>query len=343
MTDRQKKAHKLSWEILGLLGVSMVISLVLLQFLRLCATAVVESVSASGAMALTETQWIALDARILQGSLLLSVIFFAMLFLALLGERLAYIRTIIRGIDALRGGQLGYTLPLEGNNELTCLAEAVNYLSLTQQRMKQQEQALQQEKEQLIRSLSHDIRTPLTSILAYAEYLQTQPDVSAEIRNSQLALIRKKAGQIRELSDVLLSGGVRKPEYFSDARLLMQQLAEEFSETLEEHLTLAVDMEACPAFSGSFDVGEMRRVFDNLASNINKYADPSTAVTLKISLEDKRLVIQQSNGIAVREQPEESYSVGLKSIRRIAYSYGGYVTEEKDTNHYRITVVLADL
>ena len=343
MTDRKKKAHKLSWEILGLLGISMLIALVLLLFLRLCATAVVESVAYSRDMVLRESQWAELDTRIFQGSLVLAVAFFALLFLALLGERLAYIRTITRGIDTLQSGALGYTLPLEGNNELTQLAEAVNYLSLTQQQVQEKEQLLQQEKEQLIRSLSHDIRTPLTSILAYAEYLQTRPDLAEEARKDHLLLIRKKAEQIKELTDVLLSGGVRNPEYFPDGKLLMQQLAEEFAEMLDEKFELRVDMDACPAFGGSFDVGEMRRIFDNLASNVAKYADPAKTVALQISLEEAGLVIRQSNAVAAPRQTEESYGVGLKSIRRIAQSYGGHVTTREENSAFFITVVLAQI
>ena len=341
MTDRKKKAHKLSWEILGILGIGMVIALVLMQFLRLCAIAVTEGVTYSQNIVLTESQRLELDTKIFQGSLLLSVVFFALLFLALLGERLAYIRTITRGIDALRGGDLENTLPLEGNNELTQLAAAVNYLAQTQKQVKLKEQALQQEKEQLIRSLSHDIRTPLTSILAYAEYMQDQPRLPEAEREKHLQLIRKKAGQIKELTDVLLSGGTRNPEYFADARLLMQQLTEEFSETLEGEFCLCLDLGRCPDFSGSFDLGELRRIFDNLASNVNKYADPGKEVRLEIFLEEG-LTIRQTNAIAAGKAPEESYSVGLKSIRRIAHSYGGRVAVTQEESVFSITVVLAD-
>lgn len=339
MTDRKKKSRKLSHEILGLLAASMGLALMLLQFLRLCATGVAESFLFARDIALTQAQWAQLNGWILHVSLLFCVGFFVVLFLALLGDRLAYIRTITQGIDALGSGALERPLPAEGNNELTRLAEAVNYLSATQQQVKQKEQALQQEREQLIRSLSHDIRTPLTSILSYAEYLSAG-DASSEKSREYLDLIRRKAEQIRELTDVLLSGGVRNPEYFEDARLLMAQLAEEFSEALEDRFVLAIGLEKCPAFSGTFDVGEMRRIFDNLASNIQKYADPTVPVVLEISLEEQDLVIRQRNAVKATQKPEDSYGMGLKSIRRIAQGYRGTVAVETDSS-FSILVRLA--
>ena len=71
-------------------------------------------------------------------------------------------------------------VPVEGNNELTQLAKSVNYLSQTQREVKQREQALSAEKEQFIRGLSHDIRTPLTSIMAYSELLAGEKAVAPE-------------------------------------------------------------------------------------------------------------------------------------------------------------------
>ena len=341
MTEQTKKPRKLAHEILGLLAASAGITLVLQQFLQICGTAAAERILFSHDATLTPSQWEQLDGWILRISLLLAAGFFAVLFLALLGERLAYIRTITQGIEILRSGDFSHVLPLEGSNELTRLAEAVNYLCATQQQVQAKERALQQEKEQLIRSLSHDIRTPLTSILAYGEYLSSVGDCPEEKRREYLALIRSKAEQIRELTDVLLSGGARNPEHFSDARLLMLQLAEAFAEALEDSFAVAVDLDACPGFAGTFDVSELRRIFDNLVSNVKKYADPAAPVTLSVRLEETGLTIRQTNAAARRAPDAQSYGMGLKSIRRIAHSYDGTVAVQQIQRDFAITVVLA--
>ena len=70
-------------------------------------------------------------------------------------------------------------MPIEGDNELKELAESINFLSETERRLRQLETELQAEKEQLIRDLSHDIRTPLTAMLSYSDYLGAERDIGA--------------------------------------------------------------------------------------------------------------------------------------------------------------------
>ena len=137
-----QKRHKLSGEILGVLTITFVIALFLFQLLRIAAGAIIDSVLFMQDIVLTEAQYIQADDWVFNLSLLVSVGFFVILFLFLLGERLSYIRDILEGIDALQKGQENHMVPVEGNNELTQLAKAVNYLSKTQREVKQREQAL---------------------------------------------------------------------------------------------------------------------------------------------------------------------------------------------------------
>lgn len=331
--------RKLSHEILGLLAAVAGVSVILYVLLRLCGTAIVMSVTEAQNLILSETELFLADAWVRNLSLLVSVLFFVLLFLFLLGERLSYIREILEGIDALRQGRQDYRIPVEGSSELAGLAAAVNRLSETQQQVREKEQALQEEKEQLIRALSHDIRTPLTTILSCSELLMEQ-EYDPEQRCAQLALIRKKAEQIRELTEVLLGGGQRNPVHYEDTRLLMEQLAEEFSETVEDTFALELDLTDCGTFAGALDVQELRRIFDNLASNICKYADPAAPVALRIAASETRLVISQENAVRRDLESVESYQVGIRSIRRIALHYGGQVEIEQEADRFVIVITL---
>ena len=62
-------------------------------------------------------------------------------------------------------------------------------------------------------------------------------------------------------------------EFFEDGRLLVEQLVSELEEALEDDFRIDTDFTHLPAFSGSFDLRELQRVFDNLVSNIKKYAE----------------------------------------------------------------------
>lgn len=343
MTDGKPiKRRKFAHQILGLIGISALFALMLFLLLVNIASTVAEVYCFENGVIMTEFDWMEVDLWIFGAGTVLSVSAFCILFLTLLGDRLAYIQRLTQGIDAMRQGQVNCTVPLEGNNELTELAGAINYMSAARQQITQKERALAQEKDQLVRALSHDIRTPLTSILAYTEYLAAEEALPAEERKTHLQTIRKKAEQIRELTDILLDGTKRNLEHFPDARLLMEQLAEEFQEDLEETFAVSTELSGCLPFAGSFDVRELRRIFDNLGSNVRKYADPRQPVCLTIRADGKGLTICQTNAVKRDAGQEDSYQLGIRSIRRIAQHYGGSAEVRQDAGSFEIRIRLSD-
>ena len=340
MIKKERKGRKLAHEILGIVALCFVIALLLYLFLFFFGVSMVENYCWQREILLSEEQIYHLDNAVFSISLVVSVGVFVLLFLILFGERLAYIRTIIEGVRTLQQGKLGECIPLEGNNELTRLAEAVNYLSLSQQEIKAKETRLQEEKETLIRTLSHDIRTPLTSILSYSELLAAKEEIPPEEGMEYCRLVQQKATRIKELTDILLDGGRRSPEHFSDARLLWIQLVEEWKESLEDRHTVQADLSGILPFEGSFDVQELRRVFDNLSSNIQKYASPAHPVELWVTGGEEGLTLRQRNAVASVTFPTESYQMGIQSIRRIAQHYAGHVEVREDGDTFEIQITL---
>ena len=342
MTDTTKR-RKLSHEILGLIAIAALLCLILFLVLSGIAMGITEEYVFNHDIPMDEFDWITMYQRIYTIAAVLSCIAFSVLFLAMMQSPIAYIQTITEGIGQLRGHPKRIALPLKGNNELKFLAAAVNDMSRAQLALREQEQALAQEKEQLIRALSHDIRTPLTSILAYSDYLTTQEEITPAEQKNYLELIRKKAEQIRDLTAVLLDGSHRNLEYFDDGKLLMSQIAEEFQEELEDQFAVSVDFEHCPGFSCHVDVQELRRIFDNLSSNVRKYADPAESVKLSLRFENGAILIRQANGVLPEKPRSESYQIGLNSIRRIAQQYGGRVTVEESPTAFSITIILSQI
>ena len=343
MTKPARKRRRLSLEILGTFAVCFAAAALLFAILSGVTVGLVEEYCFMNDISLEEEELYHLDNTVLSLSFLTSVAFFTILFLALFGEKLGYIRAVIAGVEALREGDPDPKVPLKGHNELTELAESVNFLAETQRNVRAAEERLRQDREELIRSLSHDIRTPLTSIMSYTELLAAKDTVTPEEMETYLTLVARKTAHIRELTDILLDGNHRELTSFADARLLLLQLCEEFEELLEEDFTLAVHTANLPAFSAKLDLSELRRVFDNLASNIGKYADPAYPVTLSVSKDDRGLVIAQSNTIRRDPPAAESHRMGLAGIRRIAQSYKGSMEVREEDERFAITVILPDI
>ena len=343
MTEKAKKRRKLTNELLGLVCLCFALSLLLYLFITVFGRALIEEYCFQNDIIMDEFDWYDVDNTLRGAGFAVSAVFFAAMFFALFGERLAYVRKITAGVDTLRNGNYGERVDICGNNELTELAEAVNYLSESEQKLKEKEKRLYAEREELIRTLSHDIRTPLTSIMAYTELLDQKETLTSEEQKEYLSLVAKKAEQIKKLTDILLDGGHREPELFGDARLLFEQLADEFEGELEGGFTPVVSLSLADAFSGHFDVEELRRIFDNLISNVKKYAEPSEPVELTIAKKDEGIVIRQSNGIAKDRQPSESHKMGIYSIRRIAQNYGGTAEVRDENGNFEIIITLSNI
>ncbi len=343
MTKKPKRRRKLLFEILLMVAFCFVLSLILFAVSVTLSRALIEEYCFNHDVPMDEFDWYHLEMTLIGAGFSVSALFFVVLFIVLFFERFAYIRKITAGVEALRQGNTSHRVRLVGNNELTELAEAVNYLSESERKIKEKEHKLNEEREELIRTLSHDIRTPLTSLMSYTELLAAKDSLNDAEQREYLVLVSKKTAQIKQLTDILLDGGNRTVEHFEDARLLFEQLAEEFVSELEENFEFAAVSTNLPVFSGHFDVGELRRIFDNLISNIGKYADPGKAVLLTISKPDSGIVIRQSNTVKEDRQPSESYKMGLSSIRRIAYNYNGSVKVSDADGKFEIIITLSNI
>lgn len=335
--------RKLSQEILGLSAAAMAIAIFFFGFLSITANSLVLNYCETNDIIFTEALEWTINSWIQSLSFVASVFLFVVLFLFFVGQKITYLKDIILGIEALRMHRMDYKIPLEGNNEFTELAESINYLSKTERELQQKETQMREEKEALIRALSHDIRTPLTAILSYSEYLKGKNEIEKQEMNNYIDLMQQKAEQIKILTNQLLDGGNRTLEKIENGKFLMEQLADEWEASLEDTFICDIHLEECPAFSGEFDIQELRRIFDNLASNVEKYADATKPISLKIFEKEQHLVIEQNNKRKTNVTDVESNKIGIESIRKIAQHYGGNIEVMLTEQTFSIAITLIEI
>lgn len=336
MSNRKKLTH----EILGLFGATTVIAVFFYGFLSMTANSIAETYILEKDLTPTEAQEWILDFGIPSISFMMAALLFVFLFLFLIGQRLGYVRVLISGIEALRTHRMDYEIPIEWNNELTELAESINYLARTEKELQIKENLLKEEREGFIRAMSHDIRTPLTVIKGYSEYMQNKEHISEEEIRLYADLIEQKAKQLKDMTDRLLDGG-RTLEKIEDGRFLVEQLTAEWELQLEDEFHFVIDLSKCSAFSGEFDIQELRRIFDNLASNVKKYADAKTPIILRIGINDNCLVIEQENRMREDDAKVESNGIGMESIQKIVQQYNGTVNIDQSSEFFRITLQIS--
>ena len=130
-------------------------------------------------------------------------IVFLLLLLLMIHHKIRYINRLESELKILGGGNLEYPITIKGNDEITSLAEGITALKngfLEEQQMKAEAEKANME---LVTAMSHDLRTPLTSLIGYLELLNMHRYENEEQLQKYLEYCRKKAFQIKKVSDRL--------------------------------------------------------------------------------------------------------------------------------------------
>ncbi|NLC84169.1 MAG: HAMP domain-containing histidine kinase [Ruminococcaceae bacterium] len=189
------------------------------------------------------------------------------------------------------------------------LRNLADCLSHTQDRMQQavaEQLKSERLKTDLISNVSHDLRTPLTSIISYIDLLKQEPEGSVKTAE-YLDVLDQKSQRLKILTDNLFEAAKASsgnlPVKMSNVNLneLVSQLSGEYSDRLEAAgLTLVVkqpqteDGENLPLAISS-DGNHVSRILDNLMTNAIKYSLPGTRVYLDLRTEDNNVVFELKN------------------------------------------------
>lgn len=337
----KKKRNKLSRKILQYLILSVLVAVFIFCFLYSTSLSIADTHILNHEIVIGESQDALLRLWIRNVCVMASMIVFVALFLFLLGQRLSYLICIIRGVDKLRESHLNFYIKPEGNDELTELAESINYLSASQKELNQREKTLKEERDAWVKAMSHDIRTPLTSLISYSELLQSKDDRSSDEVSTYISMVLTKSRQIQHLTEQLMDSNGGILEQVDNMNLLLHQLSSEWEELLNDHIPCSIQISCCESVSGSIDIHGLRRIFDNLASNVEKYADPKTDVVLNIDCKDGQIHIIQENGIRRGDLSSvDSHKIGLENLRRIAEQHHGSMSVSQDEARFRIEILL---
>ena len=248
--------------------------------------------------------------------------------------------------------------------ELNPLENKLNEIKGTLKEQRRIAEESEQRKNDIIVYLAHDLKTPLTSIIAYLSLLNEAPDMPVEQRAKYTGISLEKAKRLGELINEFFEitrynlQNIELEPVEIDLTMMLEQLADELYGVLQEKkLTCEVDVEEDLMIYG--DPDKLARVFDNILRNAIAYCYADTEIRIEAKMKDGDIEITFTNagdkipGDMLQTIFEKFYRVdgsrstgtggaglGLAIAKQIVELHGGRILAKSDDNRTQFVVTL---
>lgn len=233
---------------------------------------------------------------------------FAIITLITSGIRLFTLKKLSYALKTIATGNLDSYVAVKGKDELSLLAHNINDMVSELKKRKETEQQAEKTKNELIANMSHDLRTPLTSITGYIK-LMKQKNVQEELSH-YINIIDDKAQRLEKMIEDLFEYTLLTNDQIELA-LTKVSINELLRQVVEEMMPLAQQNDVKITYSAlkedqtiSADASKMVRVYENIISNAIKYGQKPGQIDIKLSSNEKCIVISifnKGNGIKIEK------------------------------------------
>lgn len=245
------------------------------------------------------------------------LLLFSFFFYFVLSRITQYLKEINQGIENILSD---FNEPVRFKPALRPLEDSLNEIKMTIRRQEQEAIESEKKKNDLVVFLAHDLKTPLTSIVAYLSILETKPDMPEEERKKYTHISLEKAIRLGELineffeitkfnlQDIVLEPGNL------DLSMMLEQIADELYAVLKEK-NLRCDVQIDDTLMIYGDADKLARVFDNLLRNAIAYCNKGTAIRIQAKERHQEIEIVVAN--EGEKIPEEELSAIFEKFYRV--------------------------
>jgi len=275
-----------------------------------------------------------------------NIVTLVLAFMFLMLVMLMYIRRVTGRIldlgddvNAVAAGNTASVIAVSGKDEIATLAANVENMRSSMVENYEKEKAALNANSELITSMSHDIRTPLTVLLGYLDIMRASSEGNEEMQ-AYIKAAESTALRLKRLSDdmfgyLLVFGNSNSQpvleEYNADT-LIGQMLSEHVLLISESGYNIdasATDYNSIVGKKIVTDPQSLVRIFDNAFSNLYKYADKQNPIKISIRAEACDIIVEISNHIRHDGEKVESNGIGLRTCKKLAeqinagFEFGG--------------------
>lgn len=234
-------------------------------------------------------------------ALVLSLIVFIALFIYITNNKMKYLQYISDGLKVIAKGDLNHRIEVKGQDELKNLAENINFMAEEIERNLEAERRAEITKNELITNVSHDLRTPLTSIMGYIGLVRDGKYKDINQLNEYLNIAFNKSERLKILIEDLFeytkltNAGIILNKEQVNINEFMSQLIEELMPLFDKS-NKSVEMDFVKQkVVVNVDTVKILRVFENLLTNAIKYSNENSTIKVSISLNGTKVLISVSN------------------------------------------------
>ncbi|MBU3179519.1 HAMP domain-containing histidine kinase [Clostridium estertheticum] len=232
---------------------------------------------------------------------MIPIITFVATFLFGINKRIKYLKYIISKIGSITNEKFIGELDFKGNDEISDLANSINIMSNRLKGNYEKEKKLEKDKNELIVAVSHDLRTPLTSIIGYLDLLKDDKFTYEDVQKDYLNVAYKKSVRLKKIINELfeftkLTSDISTLEKipFNIATLVNQVVGEQIPFFSEKNIKVEIESTVQDLYC-EIDIQNMVRVIENIVKNAEKYSFPNTNFKVKMMELDDNIIISFEN------------------------------------------------
>lgn len=272
---------------------------------------------------------------------------FIFIVLGYVGRLIKRISTLSKEASEIGAGDLDRPITVRGEDELSMLAHEMDFMRCSViERMGNERRAWQANTE-LITAISHDIRTPMTSLIGYLGLLSENGLNDEERSREFIGYAYGKAMELKELTDELFKyflvfgrAELEMDMEEMDGTLLLEQLLSEAEFDLRDAGFNIQRIEFEGECTVCADPMYLKRVIDNLVSNARKYADRLKLIVILSELTESTVSVTFSNSVPDSANRVESTKIGIRTCEKIMQHMGGSFVTHRDEDHFSAEFIL---